>query len=293
MKLFKKYFNGINSDEDSTFGLNILSIGYNIHPINMPYPDLSHPENYHLDWEKGRSLAEYQIIYISKGEGYFEANGQKPQLIEAGTIILIYPGVWHRYRPKENTSWEEYWIGFTGNYARHLLEQECFSPRNPIIKIGFNNEFILAFSKLIEVVEKNTDTLKKLSAFLLIQILGIVYASVLLLNQKRTKKEDLIHEILNYIHENWNRKIDFEKLAKSYNVSYIWFRKSFKEVLDTSPNQYQLMLKIRKAVEMIRETNFTLSEIAYQSGFESEFYFSRIFKQKMNYNASELRKKVK
>jgi AraC-like DNA-binding protein len=52
------------------------------------------------------------------------------------------------------------------------------------------------------------------------------------------------------------------------------------------------MLKIRKAEQMIQETSLTLGEIAYQSGFESEFYFSRIFKQKMNYNPSELRKKI-
>lgn len=291
MKIFKKYFEVKSGDEDNALGISILDIGHNIHPANKPYPDLSHPDNYYLDWEKGRRLTEYQIIYISKGEGYFEANGQKPQYIEGGTIILLYPGVWHRYRPKENTGWEEYWIGFTGNYAHHLLEQECFSPRNPIIKIGFSNEFIMAFSKLIEIIEKNEDSFRKLSSFLLIQILGIVYASVLLLNQKRTKKEELIHEMLDFIHDNWNKTIDYEKLAQSKNVSYIWFRKSFKEVLGTSPNQYQLMLKLRKAAEMIQETNLTIGEIAFQSGFESEFYFSRIFKQKMNFNASELRKK--
>lgn len=293
MKIFRKYFEVKVGAEDGNLGINILDIGHNIHPANLPYPDPSHPDNYYFDWEKGRSLTEYQIVYISKGEGFFEANGQKPQLIESGTIILIYPGIWHRYRPKESTGWEEYWIGFTGNYAHYLLDQECFSPRNPIIKVGFNNEFIVTFSKLIDVIERNDENLKKLSSFLVIQILGTVYASVLLLNKKRTKKDELIYEIVDNIHENWNRKIDFEKLAKSYNLSYIWFRKSFKNVLNTSPNQYQLTLKIRKAIEMIQETNLTIGEIAFQSGFESEFYFSRIFKQKMNFNASELRKKGK
>jgi len=202
MKVFKKYFQVLKTDEDASLGINILDIGHNIHPVNVPYPDMSHPDSYYFDWEKGRSLKEYQIIYISKGEGYFEANGQKPILIESGTIILLYPGVWHRYRPKENTGWEEYWIGFTGNYARYLLELECFSPRNPIIRVGFNNEFITTFSKLLDVIEKKEETFKKLSSFLVIQLLGIIYASVLLLSQKRTKKDELIHEIVDYIHEN-------------------------------------------------------------------------------------------
>ena len=128
MKIFRKYFKSEQNELAQNLGINILDIGHNIHPINRPYPDMSHPDSYYFEWEKGRSLSEYQIIYISKGEGLFEANGLPPQLIEGGTIILLFPGVWHRYRPKESSGWEEYWVGFSGTYAQYLLEQECFSP---------------------------------------------------------------------------------------------------------------------------------------------------------------------
>ncbi|WP_428658274.1 AraC family transcriptional regulator [Runella sp.] len=291
MKLFRNYFSLESPSVDGNLGITILNAGHNIHPANLPYPDIQHPDSYYFEWEKGRSLKEYQIIYISKGEGIFEVGGLPPQSIEAGTIILLYPNVWHRYRPKENTGWEEYWVGFLGTYAHYLLEQECFNPQNPIIKVGFNAQFLETFSKLIEVVEVREDSFQKLSSFLLIQLLGIVYASVLLSNRKMSRKEEIINQIRNEIHANWNKGIDFEALAKRFNLSYVWFRKTFKEVLGTSPNQYHLTLKLRKAEQLIRETSLTLAEIAYQSGFESEFYFSRIFKKKMNYNASELRKK--
>ncbi len=291
MKLFRKYFTLESAPSEPNQGINILNVGHNIHQANHPYPDIQHPNDYYFEWEKGRSLKEYQIIYISKGEGYFEANGLPPQVIEAGTIILLYPGVWHRYRPKETTGWEEYWVGFSGTYAHYLLEQECFNPQNPIIIVGFNAEFLETFSKLIEVIEARGESFQKLSSFLLIHLLGIVYASVLLSNRKMSRKEEIIDKVRNEIHKNWDKDIDFEALAKSFNLSYIWFRKTFKEVLGTSPNQYHLTLKLRKAEQLIQETNMTLAEIAYQSGFESEFYFSRIFKKKMSYNASDLRKK--
>lgn len=294
MKVFKKYFDFPSNNMEDNLGINILNLGHNIYPINVPYPDISqHPKDYYFDWKKGRTLKEYQIIYISNGNGFFEANGMKPQLIEGGTIILLYPDVWHRYRPHENTGWEEYWIGFSGSYAQYLLEQACFSPHNPTISVGFNNEFLETFSKLIDIIESKKDAYQKISSFLLIQLLGIVYASALLSQQKRTKKEEIIHEMRGAIHDNWNNLIDFIALSKRFNVSYSWFRKSFKEVLGTSPNQYQLMLKIHKAEALIGETNLTMAEIAYQSGFDSEFYFSKIFKQKMNINPTELRKKLK
>ncbi len=291
MKLFRKYFTFEPKAIDQSLGINILNVGHNIHPANHPYPDIQHPDSYYFEWDKGRSLKEYQIIYISQGEGFFETSGLPPQAIEAGTIILLYPGVWHRYRPHKDTGWEEYWVGFSGTYAHYLLEQECFNPKNPIIKVGFNTEFLETFSKLIEVVEVREDSFQKLSSFLLIQLLGIVYASVLMSNQKMSRKAEIIDQIRNEIHKNWNKDIDFEALAKRFNLSYIWFRKTFKEVLGTSPNQYHLTLKLRNAEQLIQETNLTLAEIAYQSGFDSEFYFSRIFKKKMKYNASDIRKR--
>lgn len=290
MQAFRKYFDTSINDTESELGISILNMGHHIHPKNVHYPDLKHPDSYYFEWEKGRSLKEYQMLYIPNGSGYFEANGLKPQEISAGTVILLYPGVWHRYKPNVNTGWEEYWIGFSGNYVNYLLEQECFSPQNPIIKIGFNTEFTDTISKLRSATESKDDSYRKFSSFLLIQLLGIVYASALMTKEKKSKKENLIEEILEEIHEKWNQNIDLQELAAKRNVSYIWFRKNFKELTGTSPNQYQLMLKIRKAEQQIQDSTLTLSEIAYNSGFESESYFSRIFKQKMGYNPSELRK---
>lgn len=290
MKIFKNYFEFEHIATTTYLDTKILNIGHNVHPANTQYPDLSHPDKYFFEWVNGRCLTEYQIIYILKGEGHFESYGQKPILIESGTIILLYPGLWHRYRPTENIGWEEYWVGFTGNYAQFFFESSYFSPLNPIIKVGFNNDFINTFSKLEELIEKKENSLKKLAPFLIVQILGIIYSKVLDLNSKKTKKDKLIYSMLDYIHENWEKNIDFEKLSQSQNVSYAWFRKSFKEILGTSPNQYQIMIKIKKAQQLIQDTSLTLGEIAYQVGFKSEFYFSRIFKQKMKYNASSLRK---
>jgi AraC-like DNA-binding protein len=81
-----------------------------------------------------------------------------------------------------------------------------------------------------------------------------------------------------------------EKLAQEHNVSYVWFRKAFKDIIGTSPGQYHLNIKIEKAAQMLRETTLTVSEVADKTGFESEFYFSRFFKKKMNTTPSEYRR---
>jgi AraC-like DNA-binding protein len=290
MKTFRKYFDLTTKEADNNLGIKILNLGHHIHPKELQYPDMSHPDSHLFDWEKGRMLKEYQILYIPKGEGYFETNGMKPQHIEAGTVVLLYPGVWHRYKPNEKTGWEEYWIGFSGNYAHYLLEQECFNAQSPILKLGFTIEFFDTFSKLIDSVESEDDSFRKMSSFYLIHLLGMLYSSALLNKEKVSKKEEIIQKTLNLLANDWNKTIDFEQIAKDQNVSYVWFRKTFKQLTGTSPNQYLLMLKIRHSEQLILETNFTISEIAFQCNFESESYFSRIFKSKMGYSPSDLRK---
>ena len=37
--------------------------------------------------------------------------------IREGSVILLKPDVWHRYRPLRNTGWTEHYVGFMGEIA--------------------------------------------------------------------------------------------------------------------------------------------------------------------------------
>lgn len=290
MKVFKKYIASSKLYEEDNSGITILNFGHNIHLPNKIYPEIDHPDEYYFKYEKGRHLEEYQIIYISKGEGIFESNGEPSQKIYPGSILLLFPGIWHRFRPDAKSGWEEYWVGFNGAYAQYLLEQKCFNPKSPVIQLGYNQEFLNIFSNLIDTIESKNHLVHGLASFHLINLLGITYASVLTNNSNLSHKERIIRRMQHEIHEGWNKNIDFKKLADNFDVSYSWFRKSFKEVFNTSPNQYSLMLKLRNAAKMIEDSNFPISKVAFDCGFNSEFYFSKIFKQKMGLNPSDIRK---
>jgi AraC-like DNA-binding protein len=289
MKTFSRYFSTKPLNTDEGLGISISTLGHHVHPQGEVYPQGSHPESYFFNWNNGRYLPEYQLLYITKGKGTFEATGLPPIEIAAGTIMLVYPDIWHRYKPNEDTGWEEYWVGFSGAYAKYLLEQACFNAQSPIIQVGLNAEIEMMFEKLLDVMESEEEAKRKLTSFILIQLLGIVYTSVLLSNKTLSKKEKIVDDVKKAINLRWQESLDFEKLAEEQNTSYSWLRKVFKEVAGTSLNQYHLMIQLRKAEQMIVESDQTLSEIAAACGFESIFYFSRIFKKKMGVNPSELR----
>ena len=295
MEVFRKYFSEsqLKNLEESgpNWGVNVHTVGHHVHPPGRVYPDPGHPSTHAFLWENGRRLKEFQIVYIANGKGIYEGEGMEPVAIGAGTIMLHFPEVWHRYKPAPETGWEEFWVGFDGHFAEYLMQQECFDPRRPLIGIGFNAEFLNVFLRLIDTVKYEGVAFRQISSCLVIQMLGLVYASALMGTKTKLRQEQIIYAIRFKIHEQWEQNLDFEAIAAEQNVGYEWFRKTFKEVLGTSPGQYLLNLKIEKTGQMLLETSLTIAEIAARAGFESEFYFSRIFKKKVGYTPSEYRKK--
>ena len=295
MALFRKYFNEAQLQDLETsgpnWGVNVHTIGHHIHPPLRPYPDPGHPSTHIFQWDKGRRLQEYQIVYVANGKGIYEGENMGPVGIESGTIMLMFPGVWHRYKPVWETGWEEFWVGFDGHFAEYLMRQECFDPEKPLISTGFNAEFLNIFLRLIDLVKYEGLAFRQISSCLVIQMLGLVYSSALMHGKTNLRQEQIVHAVRFKIHEQWEQNLDFEAIAAEQHVSYGWLRKTFKAVLSTSPGQYLLNLKIEKTGQMLRETALTVAEIANKAGFESEFYFSRFFKKKMGCSPSEYRKK--
>ena len=63
-----------------------------------------------------------------------------------------------------------------------------------------------------------------------------------------------------------------------------------KEKTGLSPSNYILKKRLEKAVLLIQETDLSISQIAYQLGFNTVSYFSRCFSVFFGYPPSELRK---
>jgi AraC-like DNA-binding protein len=80
-------------------------------------------------------------------------------------------------------------------------------------------------------------------------------------------------------------------LAQEFGVSYSWFRRAFVAHTGLSPHQYLLELRLVRARNLLVETEFAVKEIAMQTGFEDEHYFTRLFRQKLNFTPSEWRRR--
>lgn len=74
-----------------------------------------------------------------------------------------------------------------------------------------------------------------------------------------------------------------ESIAQSLNVSYSWFRSTFKSYTGVSPAQYQLHLRYLRAKELLSTSRLSISEIAYALNFETVSQFSTFSRRKRAY----------
>lgn len=275
------YFKYLNvTSFERKWGMYITSVGYSRVVTEDEYPNETHPESHHLTWNRGRILNDYYIVFISKGKGIYGSSLSQPEEILAGNCFLLYPGIWHRYKPDLKLGWEEYWVGFNGSFVQQLMVQDIFDPAKPIVDVGFNSEMLILYNKLIEETRLSTIGYPQQIAGITMQIIGLVC------NQGKSNERandpvgKLIAKAKFLIQESFEQSLDMEQLARELPMGYSSFRKAFKSSTGQSPNQYHVNLRLERARNLLTMTALNISEISYQTGFESIYYFSKLFKKK-------------
>lgn len=286
MKDFFKYLH--TNPEDEQWGLSLNVVGKTSVDKFAEYPSREHPNGYFFSWKTGRTLSEYQINYITEGSGILETKNGKYK-VEAGTIMLIRNGVWHRYKPFKETGWTENYIGIKGDIADRLFQNKILSSNNPLIKIGLKEEFIDYYYRIFDLTQKEKPGFQMLSSGLAMQILGYIVSFEKNKQFIDSPLDTSMEKAKYFMRSNLDHNINFEELAQSLNLGYSYFRRIFKKHTGVSPGQYHLHLRLMRAKELLLTTESPVKEIAYNTGFESTHYFSRLFKTKMGISPSEVR----
>jgi AraC-like DNA-binding protein len=289
---FQKYF--LVSVIDEQWGFNLTTVGFHktapgeLYPINK-----THPVEYHLNWNEGRMLHDFQVVFIVTGRGVFETKHTPPYSVEEGTIMFLYPGVWHRYKPDTGTGWNEFWVGLKGEIADILINNIFPDKLHPIIKTGNNKEVLFLFQKLIETVQVAEQGYYRLASAIVFRLLNVLYLQRLNIYQGKNEQEYKIEKAKYLLLETLHEPVQLTKIAQQVNMGYSAFRKNFKQITGVSPNAYLLNLRLEKVKDLLVSTSLSVQEIALESGFGSIHYLSKFFTKKMKCTPSHYRASYK
>lgn len=289
----KDYFKYLTTAQDDIdWGLYLNVVGTATIQSKTLYPPVEHPSEYFFSWETGRILQEYQLNYITEGSGIYENRHGKFQ-VKAGSVLLVLPNEWHRYRPIRTTGWTENYVGFNGNIANELLKNRIFSPSQPVINCGIREEIIDTYLKIYDLVEKERPGFQQVASGMVVKLLGYIVSFEKRKEFSGKHIAKVIEQVRFLMRQNIEMEFNMEDLASEHHVSYSYFRKMFKKYTGVSPAQYHLQLRIIRAKELLISTDKTVTEIAFQLGFQNIYHFSMLFKKKTGMSPSDFRKRLK
>lgn len=110
--------------------------------------------------------------------------------------------------------------------------------------------------------------------------------------KKTTKNKDVnFMNAISLIHEKHCEKITLEMLTKTARLSRSAFIKRFYEVCGMTPSEYITKQRIETAENMLLNTGYSVSDIAFKTGFYDSAHFSRAFSKIHGVSPSEYRSK--
>ena len=109
--LDKKFYKYLTiGEEDKRWGMYLTGAGHIWVDKQTEYPLVDDPSHHYFHWSEGRRLSDYQVLYITKGKGIFESEITGTRKINAGDVFILFPGIWHRFKPDEDSGWDEFWV---------------------------------------------------------------------------------------------------------------------------------------------------------------------------------------
>jgi len=257
----------------------------------MPYPPKTAIEQYVFDTKKGRIIAEYQLVYITKGGGVFysESTGKRnPIRVKAGDAFMLFPGEWHTYKPDPKTGWEEYWIDFLGWIPDTWLETGVVSKSNPVYHVGIQQNIIRMYTDASNVLMTQKSSYQQALCGICVDIL----CSVMYHDHNQVFEANHLSDTINYckaiISENF-RTISSEEVAQAAGMGYTKFRQIFKDYTGLTVGSYINEIQLSKAKEVLEGSFLPIKEVALECGFENVDYFCSFFKRHTGETPSQFR----
>lgn len=285
---------------DVHWGLYVTGAGCTRIPAHTPYPPVRHPELYDFTWDHGRTLPEHQIVYITHGQGVFESSATEPQEIVGGTVFLLFPGVWHRYRPSPDTGWDEYWVSFSGRNMENLQEEGFFLPEHSVLHTGLTDTILSPFRQLLGRLRDEVPGFPHLISADTVEILAAILAVVPTESAKMVTKgpnevstfEDrIVAEAMRLIWGQSHEPMSVAKVARQLPLARRTLERRFRTVVGHTIHEEITHCRLERATRLLASTNLSVHEVAIAAGFASTDTMGRIFQRLKGASPREYRQK--
>ena len=246
-------------------------------PVEYYYLTESHPQYVmRPHWHR-----EFEILRVISGEFRLYLNA-KEYVLRENDVILYGSGVLHRGTPK-NCVYEcaVFDLGLLGNrYGIHAEEYVIELPSDNTESIGEARE---TAAELLSTVKEKGEFYELKTLSLIYDLFFRLYRDGFITSEGKKgqlpKQTRVIAKTLSWIEEHFSEPITLRKLSEVSGMNEKYLCRIFKEYTSKSPMSYVNEYRIDNACIRISEGRSSLTQIAYDCGFNDSGYFSKTFKR--------------
>ncbi len=240
------------------------------------------------DWGV-RTLNDYELILIVSGIFEFKTLTENIEL-GAGDVLTIPPGEEHHFLRSSNSgknaviSCIHLSLGREPDALNQKISFEI-EPRQVASCYG-DDEIHHLFAKANDLFTGNS----RLRELLLSTILRELWLRLSEYWERggRHPVSQRTRQMVSFIEKNMLRAITRHDLAKKFKLTPERVNALFKDELRTTPSLYINRLRVYHAYNLLSSRIISVKEVALESGFNDEFYFSRVFKKIIGYPPSHI-----
>jgi AraC family transcriptional regulator, exoenzyme S synthesis regulatory protein ExsA len=252
---------------------------------------------------KATSWSEHNCFYyVLSGQKNFYSNGQVWEL-KQGSIVFVKRGAWVIEQFFREPFCVVVFMVPDSFISRFI---DSYRDQVPLPKVNIADDLVIPL--LADEVLQNfcqsilgyfTSKIQPSPALLELKF------NELLLNLANNPGN---HELIGYLHRVANKEagglefimennflcnLELEHFAKLCNRSLSSFKRDFETIYKTTPGKWLLQKRLEHARKLLVTTRKSLTDILFDSGFENQAHFSRVFKERFNLTPMQYRKNAK
>ena len=229
-----------------------------------------------------------QISVCYSGEGVFTDHNNVSHKVQSGDIMYFTSATSNSYKPT-SVPWKTDYI-VMGGYALIELMMFLGYSKSGVIHLTENikEKVYQNFKTIIELNNSNTENAHSICSRLLYAVLFDIASCIE--GNPNNDKANLIKPCIDYIKSNYMHDISISALAEMIKVTPTYLGIIFKKVYNITPQKFLTNIRIENSKQLlVSNKNMSLSDVAINSGFNSESYFCNTFKKYIGITPTEYR----
>lgn len=254
------------------------------------YGETIFADHHVIDWNYPAHFHEFfEIELIGGGRGHQVLNGKELPLAP-GTVYLLTPEDIHGVYPDGDL--DIYNVMFTEDFLlENLSFEQIVTCQNR--QILLSPEAYARMTTLMRLLCRETKHRDRMYSRAYMQgLLGCALIELLRHSDCAgyPPEKSSMQRVLFHILRHFREPITMEGMAAFFHLSPGYFSKTFKKTTGSCFVDYLNDLRVRYASRLLLSTDMSVTDVCYQSGFNSFSTFSRAFKQHCGVSPSEYRK---